>query len=85
MVQSAVVVGVTSVDPVAAMVEPPPVQQQYRDVREGEMPGEGIALAGRFDDAASNLPRARIRSNTGRVRAGFAAHGSTDSRTLQTG
>ena len=57
MVHSAMTVGATSADPVAAMVDPPPVQQKYRDVREGEMPGEGIALAGGSDATASNLPR----------------------------
>ena len=57
VVQSAMTVGATSADPVAAMVDPPPFQQKYRDVREGEKPGEGIALAGGSDATASNLPR----------------------------
>jgi hypothetical protein len=41
--------GAASAGPFQAMAIPLPVQQKYRDVREGERPGEGIALAGGID------------------------------------
>lgn len=38
--------------PVRAMADPLPVRQQYRDVREDQAPGEGIALAGSVNGKA---------------------------------
>lgn len=55
--QSTVVVSVTGTYPIQAMTGPPLVQQKYRDVREGEMPGEGIALAGGLNVRPLSTPR----------------------------
>ena len=57
VLRCALTVGATSAHPVAARIDPPPIQLKYRDVRKGEMPGEGIALARRLNQIEVNLPR----------------------------